>query len=117
MRFAMTFGVLGIVLVYLSLRLAGGAVGSWWLLVTAEAYLGVCLLSLATVYGLRHFGVPVEDHLARRRWSWALRALLLPYAVLAWMTLLLSTRISPEAMMSRVGPGLSVGRLPFPWEL
>jgi len=117
MRYALTFGVLGIVLSLTSVRLAGEASGGWWLLVAVEAYFGVCLLGLGTVYGLRHFGVPVEDHLARRGWSSWARALLLPYPVLARMTLLLTTRISREAMMSRVGPGLSIGRLPFPWEL
>lgn len=116
MRYALTFGVLGIVLVHASVRLAGEAYGGWWLLVAVEGYLGICLLSLATVYGLRHFGVRIEDHLTRRGWTLWARALLLPYPVLARMTLLLTTWISREAMMSRVGPGLSIGRLPFSWE-
>ncbi len=116
MRYALTFGTLGIVLALTALRLADGAVGGWRFLVAAEAYTAVCLFTLAAVYGLRHAGLPVEDLLARRGWSWGSRALLLPYHALARVALLVTGRLGREAMMCRVGPGLYVGRLPFPWE-
>jgi len=116
MRYALTFGTLGMLLALIALRSAGEAAGGVRSLVAAEAYLAACLLTLATVYGLRHLGVPVEDLLARRGWSLGARALLLPYHVLARTTLLFSSRLTREAMTCRVGPGLHVGRLPFPWE-
>lgn len=116
MRYALTFGTLGMVLALTAVRTAGEAAGGGRLLVAVQAYLAVCLLTLATVYGLRHLGVPVEDLLARRGWSWGARALLLPYHALARTTLLVTSRLSREAMMCRVGPGFHVGRMPFPWE-
>jgi hypothetical protein len=116
MRYALTFRVLGILLAMTAVRLAREADGTWWLLVAAEAHGAACLLGLAAVYGLRHAGVPVEDALVWRGWSWAARPLLLPYTVLARLTLLVTSRLSRELLLSPVGPGLCVGRLPFPWE-
>jgi hypothetical protein len=116
MRFAIVFGLLGLILVVSILRQVRDAAGAWWLLVAYEAYLAVCILALAVTYGLRHAGLPVEGLFAHPVWSPTHRAILLPYAVLAGLTLYLSRWFDREDLMNPVGPGLFVGRLPFPSE-
>jgi len=90
MRFAIAFGILGVVLTALALRLARDAVGAWWLIVAVETYFAACFLTLALLYGLRHAGLPVEDLFLHPGWSLIMRLLLLPYLVLAGITLYLS---------------------------
>jgi hypothetical protein len=114
MRLAMAFGILGVVLAGLALRLARGAVGAEWLLVTVEAYFAICCVGLALLYGLRKAGLPVEDSFLRPGWSVLIRSILFPYLVLAGIVLYLSRWIDREDMMNPVAVGLYVGRLPFP---
>ena len=115
-RFAVVFGILGVVLAALACRLAREAVGAWWLVALIEAYLAACLLLLALAYGLRHGGLPVEDVLGHPAWSPLLRVLLMPYLALGATTLYLSRRVGSEDLMSPVASGLFIGRLPFPSE-
>jgi hypothetical protein len=116
MRFAIVFGLLGLILIVLILRQVRDAAGAWWLLVAFEAYLAVCILALAVTYGLRDAGLPVEDLFAHPVWSPILRAILFPYIVFAGFTLYLSRWFDREDLMNPVGPGLCVGRLAFRWE-
>jgi hypothetical protein len=110
MRFAFTFGVLGVVLAALTVRLTGEAAGAWWLLVAAEAVASACLLALALAYGLRVCGWPVEDFLAR---PGPARAVVFPYVALAGLVMAAARRVDREPLMSAVGPGLFIGRVPF----
>jgi hypothetical protein len=114
MRFAIAFGILGVALAVLVVRLARGAAGPWWLLVAGEAYLAACLLALAVAYAARQAGVDVEEILVRPGWSPLVRAILLPYLGLAGLTLSLARRIDREDPMNPFAPGLFIGRLPFP---
>lgn len=115
-RFTLAFGLSGAVLAILATRLAGQATGLAWLLVGIEAYLALCLFSLAAAYGLREAGVSVEECLLRPGWSIVFRALLLPYLVLGAITLFLARWFDREGLLNPVVPGLSIGRLPFPFE-
>ena len=84
MRYAVIFGILGVVLAALACRLTLEAVGAWWLVVFIEAYLAACLLSLALAYGLRHVGLPVEEVLGHPAWSPALGAVLTHTGARGW---------------------------------
>jgi hypothetical protein len=117
MRFALAFGLTGVALATLAMRLAGQATGIWWLVVTAEVYVAICLLSLAAVYGLREAGLAVEGFLVRPVWSLVIRAILLRYLALGGATLYVARWFDREGLLNPVAPGLYAGRLPFPFEL
>jgi hypothetical protein len=114
MRFAITFGILGAVLIGSTLRLMSSAHGMQWIVVALEGYCGVCLILLASLYALRHAGIPVEDTCG---WVSAIaiviRAILFPYSILAATTLYLSRWLSRENLMDSIATGLYVGRYPF----
>jgi hypothetical protein len=116
MRFALSFSLTAVVFGMLAIQQAGQATGLGWLLVYGEAYLAICFVALATVYGLRAAGVSVEGVLVRPVWSPIIRALLLPYLVLGGVTLYVSRWFSREGLLNPVAPGLYIGRLPFPFE-
>jgi hypothetical protein len=117
MRFILAFGLCGILLAVLALRLAWQASDLWWMLVAIELYFAACLLSLATLYGLREAGVSVEDFLVRPGWSPVIRVILLPYPALGGTTLYLARWFDREGLLNQVAPGIYIGRLPFPFEL
>jgi Dual specificity phosphatase, catalytic domain len=114
MRFAVVFGILGIVLAVMAQWLAEDAIGAGWLLVAGEAYFACCFLTLAALYGLRHAGLPVENAFRHPVSSRVIRSVVFPYLVVAGITVHLSRWIGREDMMNRVEAGLYVGRLPFP---
>ena len=86
------------------------------MLVAVEVYFSVCLLSLASAYGLRVAGMSVEDYLLRPGWAPALRVVLLPYLALGGVALYLSRWFDREGLLNPVAPGLFIGRLPFPFD-
>jgi hypothetical protein len=61
MRFMFVFGLLGMFLAALAMRLTRDAHGAWWWLVSAAGYLASCFLAVAAIYGLRAAGFSVED--------------------------------------------------------
>ena len=116
MRLALAFSIQGSVLVGMVVRIAARASGARWVLVVLVAYLALCLLTLGLAYGVRHAGYPVERLLRLPGWAPIARVLLLSYHALAGPVLFLSARISGEALLSPLAPGLDLGRLPFPSE-
>src|SRR4051794_36580053 len=116
MRFVLAFGLCGVVIATMALRLARQATGLWWVLVVAEVYLAVSLLTLAATYGLREVGICVEEHLLRLGWSRVIRVVLLPYLALGGVILYLARWFDREGLLNPVAPGLYIGRLPFPFE-
>ena len=116
MRFILAFGLCGIIVAAIALRLARQATDIWWVLVAVEVYIAACLLSLATAYGLREAGISVEDYLLRPGWSPVIRVILLPYLALGGITLFLARWFDREGLLNPVAPGLYIGRLPFPFE-
>jgi protein-tyrosine phosphatase len=109
LKYAVVFTLLAILLasgVFLSVGDGG------WFLAAFEAYASLGLFAMAVAYGLKQAGMPVEDVIRHPRWAPGTRLLLLPYASLAWLALAVIRRVDKEAGMSRVAPGLHVGRLP-----
>jgi predicted protein tyrosine phosphatase len=116
MRFMFVFGLLGMILAALAIRLARDAHGGWWWLVGADGYLGSCFLAVAAIYGLRPAGFSVEDIPRRSIGSFILRVILLPYLALGGATLYFARWFDSEGLLNPVAPGLFIGRLPFPSE-
>jgi hypothetical protein len=116
MRFMFVFGLLGMFLAALAMRLTRDAHGAWWWLVSAAGYLASCFLAVAAIYGLRAAGFSVEDIPRRSVESFILRAILLPYLALGGATLYFARWFDSEGLLNPVAPGLFIGRLPFPWE-
>src|SRR5262249_46772853 len=116
MRFVLAFGLCGTVLAALAVRLARQATGAWWVLVAAEVYFAVCLVSVAATYGLREAGVGVEHYLLLPGWSPLVRTALMPYLAVGAIPLYLARWFNREGLLNPVAPGLYIGRLPFPSE-
>lgn len=117
MRYAALFGILGALLAGAAVQsAAGGAVGAAWVLAAAEGYVAICLFTMAVGYGLSHWGIPIEWAFQHPGWMQAVDLLLLPYRVLARLTLSLARRFDSMEMMHPVGHRLYVGRIPFPSE-
>jgi hypothetical protein len=116
MRFAIAFGICGLVFVALAIRQADERHAFGWVLVAVEADLATCLLSLSVIYGLNSTGFEVEDILQRGGWSPVVRAILLPYLALGVLVLFVSRWFDREGLLNPLAPGLSIGRLPFPFE-
>jgi Dual specificity phosphatase, catalytic domain len=116
MRFMLVFGLLGMFLAALAVRLARDAHGAWWWLVGTESYFASCFLAVAAIYGLRTVGLSVEDIPRRSIGSFILRAVLLPYLALGGATLYFARWFDSEGLLNPVVPGLCIGRLPFLWE-
>jgi Dual specificity phosphatase, catalytic domain len=116
MRFMLVFGLLGMFLAALAIRLARDAHGAWWWLVGTEGYFTSCFLAVAAIYGLRTVGLSVEDIPRRSIGSFILRAVLLPYLALGGLTLYFARWFNSEGLLNPVAPGLCIGRLPFPSE-
>src|SRR5690242_15116088 len=116
MRFALAFGLLGVVLAASARTAVEEAVGGRWPIAGVEAYLAACFLALATMYGLREAGVGVEGVARRPVVSAVVRAVVLPYLVLGAVTLFIARWFDREGLLNAVAPGLHVGRLPFPFE-
>ena len=116
MRFTVAFGVLGLILAALAVRLAWNvSAGRWWF-VGAEMYLAVCFLTIATVYGLRTAGVNVDEMRVRPVTLGMLRLILLPYLAIGALSLYVGRWFDSEGLLNPVAPGLYIGRLPFPAE-
>jgi hypothetical protein len=116
MRFTVAFGILGIFLAGLAIRLGEEAHGAWWIIVGLEAYASICLLALAVIYGLRNRRLGIERLLIRPVWSPVFHVILLPYLVLGATSLYVHRWFNREGLLNRVAPGLFIGRLPFPFE-
>ena len=109
MKYAVVFTWLAFALAWLASSSAEA--GEWWVSLV-EAYLAIGLLALAIAYGLKQAGMAVEEVARHPRWTASLHLLLAPYRGLAWLSLAVTRPIDRGAGMSRVGPGLFVGRLP-----
>src|SRR5829696_564976 len=115
MRYAALFGVLGVILAAAAVQsAAGGAVGVAWVLAAAEAYVALCLFTMALAYGLQDRGVAIEGMFIRRGGRPAVDLLLLPYRLLARLTFVLLRRLDSMELMHPVGTRLYVGRIPLP---
>lgn len=115
MRYAALFGILGTLLAGAAVQSAsGGAVGTAWALAAAEAYVALCLFTMALAYWLNHWALPIEWAFQRPGWMQAVDLLLLPYRLLARVTFGVLRRLDPNDLMHPVGTRLFVGRLPLP---
>lgn len=115
-RYVVGFGVSGVVLGTLAVQLALKAAGLWWLLVAVEGQLSFCFLALATVYGLRSAGIPIEEISFPSPWPSVMWTILFPYVAVGGLVLNLSRWFDREGLLNRVVPGLYIGRRPFPSE-
>lgn len=114
MRYAALFGVLGILLGCAAMQSAAGVgVSAVGVLAVAEGYVALCLLTMALTYGLNDRGIPLERAFGYFGGRQALGLLLLPYRVLARITLALLRRCDSMELMHPIGPRLYVGRLPL----
>ncbi len=100
----------------LTMALGGSAWSSTgqggWCVAAVKVYLSLGLFSLAIAYGLKQVGFPVEEVVCQPRWAFAAWVILAPYRILGWLTLGLMRRVDEEAAISRVAPGLFIGRRP-----
>jgi hypothetical protein len=103
MRFMFVFGLLGMFLAALAMRLTRDAHGAWWWLVSAAGYLASCFLAIAAIYGLRAAGFSVEDIPRRSVESFILRAILLPYLALGGATLYFARWFDSETQWHATG--------------
>lgn len=120
MRYAALFGGLGLLLGVAAVQSAtkiGASAGVnkavVGLIVAVEAYGALCLLTMALAYGLNDRGVAFEQAWGSPRSMRVLRLLLLPYRVLARITLALLRPFDSMELLHPVGPRLYVGRLPL----
>ncbi|WP_165231709.1 protein-tyrosine phosphatase family protein [Aquisphaera insulae] len=113
MRLAIAFGLLGLTMIVLAMRLASHSSGAWCLVVGIEAYLAACFLSLAGVYASREAGVDVEGILAGSGLGLLLRVILLPYLGVGVIALFADRMFGRKGPFQAVAPSLYVGRLPF----
>jgi diacylglycerol kinase (ATP) len=113
MRYAALFGILGALIAGAAVEAADGAA---WTLAAAEGYVALGLFTMAVAYGLNDRGVPIEEVLQHPGWMHVVGALVLPYRLLARLTLALLRRFDSMEMMHVVGTRLYVGRIPFPSE-
>jgi hypothetical protein len=112
-KFAAMFGVLGLALAAMAVAQAGGAAGVSVLGLALEGWVAVCFWVLAALYGLRCWGIPVEDALLRTGGrTVVLRVAVAPYLLLAALVLAITRRLDREQPRSLVAPGVWIGRLP-----
>jgi hypothetical protein len=116
MRFALAFGLFGILMSALAVGQVRQATGVWWILVALEVYLAVCFFTLAAAYGLCESGLGVEDLLLRPVCSTVIRLAVMPYLIVGAIILYLARWIDREGLLNAVVPGIYLGRLPFPSE-
>ncbi len=115
MRYAVVFGILGILLAQGAIQAASTDSGAILRAIAcAEAYLALSLFTLAFAYLFDHLSVPVEGLFQHPVWMRVIDLLLLPYRLLARLTVSLAHRFDSMEMMHPVGPRLFVGRIPFP---
>lgn len=112
MRYALAFGILGIILAALAIDRAGRAGGVDWLVVAVEADAALVMLSLAMAFGLRSAGFDIERRTLHPAWRAATAALLLPYRVLGRAALGVSGWLDHEGPINPLAPGIFIGRLP-----
>ena len=117
MRYAVVFGILGLLLLVGAGQSISADPGPLsWAIGGTEAYLALSLFTLSLAYLLDHFSLPVEAVFRHPVWTRLIGLLLLPYRLLAGITIALARRFDTMEMMHPVGPRLFVGRIPFPHE-
>ena len=111
-RYPLIFATLAAIVLVEVRRLVTEAQPYGWALAAVEASFAVSLLALAVLYGLKGLGLPVEESCDRPGWVWV-RFLLVPYWLIAGMTLRLARRLERGGSWNEVVPGLWIGRYPF----